>query len=514
MATVDSAHVVVITDDDEIISVAEGQGARTVFESTPVPPEETLDSKILRNIPVLRGMGAVDDDIVVTVQPTSPLLKASSIRRAVSLVRESGDGSVLSVVDDRHLRWTVNASGVPQPEFEARLNRQQLPSSFRETGGVLASRLGDIERSRTRIVPPVRLLELPQREAVDIDDFADLYAAAHLLTQLRIMIRTDAAQALGMGHAYRTLSMAAELARHELSIWTRRDMPLGKSFFSQYPYLHQEIEDESDFIERARTQQPDVIIVDVLDYDVDVMSTLRSACPESKIVSVEDSGPAAERAHVLLAEFVANAFVPPDRVLSGAANSILSPAFETCAPIDTMTAAGVEHIVVLFGGTDPSGLASKALDSLSRCGFTGEVSVIRGLGASDVEIGDRPYGVRVLRDVKNMPKVLRSAQFAYTSAGRTVFELATMGVPAICLAQNKKEMTHTHATSELGVWNLGLGTDVAQDLIDRATHEMLHSADLRSRLRTSALHTMAGRSNRSTLARVLEMVGLGGFPNL
>ena len=62
--------------------------------------------------------------------------------------------------------------------------------------------------------------------------------------------------------------------------------------------------------------------------------------------------------------------------------------------------------------------------------------------------------------VPDMAERLAAADLAITSAGRTVFEVATLGTPAIVLAQNERELTHTFASEDHGFRHLGLGRDV------------------------------------------------------
>jgi len=54
---------------------------------------------------------------------------------------------VVSVRDDTHLRWRIDDAGIPRPLFDERLNRQWLPRSLVETGGLIGARLGDIVRT-------------------------------------------------------------------------------------------------------------------------------------------------------------------------------------------------------------------------------------------------------------------------------------------------------------------------------------------------------------------------------
>lgn len=512
LRALDADHIVVVTDDREIAAVSREQGVVVVLEEQPTPGDETLDTKILRNLPKLRELGAQDDDAVVTLQPTSPLMPASAITRTAELLRDPGVSSVLTVTDSRHLEWVRDASGSYVPAYAARVNRQALPARYRETGGVIAARLADIERARTRVIEPVALIELDDKEGLDVDSFADLYAAAHLLTRLRIVIRTDAAPALGMGHVYRSLAIASELARHDLRIFTSASMPLGGRFFDRYPYRHDELDSDDAFLAEVERLQPDLVLFDLLDTHAAFIDAIRERVPAVKVATFEDVGSGA-----LSSDLVVSEFLPvPDGVrgsLVGIENAILAPSFEIAKPENAFNER-VGNVVVLFGGTDPSGLAVRALDSLERAGYTGAVTVVRGLGAAPVSLEPRPFHVELLTDVSYMPGVLRQADFAFTSAGRTVIELAQMGVPSIGLAQNAKELGHTHAIAQNGVDMLGLGTAVDDDILDAATCRMLTDVGHRLRLRLAAVGAIAGRSNHRTLGRIFDLLGFDPFPNL
>jgi spore coat polysaccharide biosynthesis predicted glycosyltransferase SpsG len=58
-----------------------------------------------------------------------------------------------------------------------------------------------------------------------------------------------------------------------------------------------------------------------------------------------------------------------------------------------------------------------------------------------------------------------NADLIFTSAGRTTYEIASIGTPSIVLAQNERELTHFFASSEFGFLNLGLGYNLTKNEI-------------------------------------------------
>lgn len=500
-----SERVLVITDDDEIDEVARHFGARVLREAAPATGRATLDEVLLRHLSDLVELGATDDDILFVMQPTCPLLRAERVLQATSALG-AGFNSVITVKTDAHLSWGLDGDGNPRPNYTARLNRQELPPEFRESGAIIGSRLGLIRQHGTRIVEPIKLLELAAEEALDIDNFADLAAAEQGLTRMRVVIRADAGPLLGMGHVYRALALAQELARHDLTLVTSTQFPLGGEFFKQYPFNHCAIEDEYDLLQLLRANPADLVVLDVLDTSARQITELREAGAKS-IVTFEDQGDGAAAADLLVSDLYPNPNIPAEKQLSGIANSILAPSFETLQRV-APERDHVKSILVLFGGTDPGNLAEKSLLALEAIGFEDEVVLVRGLGAEDLDIERFQLNVRSLKNVKNMPELMAYADLALSSAGRTLTELAYIGVPVICMAQNAKELAHTHATEQNGVVMLGLGHSVANSNLQHALRELLGSKSLRSQLRASALANSSGRSNQKIVSEILRRVGL------
>ena len=71
------------------------------------------------------------------------------------------------------------------------------------------------------------------------------------------------------------------------------------------------------------------------------------------------------------------------------------------------------------------------------------------------------------------------ADLIFTSAGRTTYEVASIGVPTIVLAQNDRELTHFFASSEFGFINLGLGYNVSNELLLKEFIELVNHTSFR-----------------------------------
>jgi UDP-N-acetylglucosamine:LPS N-acetylglucosamine transferase len=110
--------------------------------------------------------------------------------------------------------------------------------------------------------------------------------------------------------------------------------------------------------------------------------------------------------------------------------------------------------------------------------------------------------VQVQRSVKNMATIMRQADIAVTPNGRTVYELAAMGVPTISISQNDRETLHLFARYNKGVRYLGMASPRTPQQIQAALVEILQQPDLRREMREALLQT----DLRSGLRRVVDEI--------
>lgn len=399
-------------------------------------------------------------DVIITIQATCPLISPSTIRTAIQKLREEPLDTVLTAVEDKALRWGVE-DGHFKPLFAERLNRQQMEPVYRETGGVIACRR-DILKNGSRVGGRVGLVIVDRREAVDIDELEDWTAAESHLSRRQILFHLIGNTEVGLGHAYRALTLVEHLTNHDVRFIVPTTSALAASLLRGRHYEVQEVaphEIEKSILEH----EPDILINDILDTEESFIRRIRDA--GIHCINFEDLGPGGA-----LADLVINAMYEPhprhpDHILSGPRYACLRSEFYSLEPRPIRETA--KEILVLFGGTDPGDLTVRTLGWLNNLPGELSIQVVLGMGYS----GDRaelerlasasPHGVRIDQDVPVISSVMQRADLAVTSAGRTVFELASLGVPMIVMAQNDLEMTHVFARSNRGIIFLGRGAEVS-----------------------------------------------------
>lgn len=181
-------RIAVTSDDPEILAEALRYDAEPILRPGELAGDDarSIDA-VLHVLDVLERKGD-ESDMVVLLQPTSPLRTADDIRRAMALFRQSGSGAVVSGCACEHhpLKTLILREG----RFEAVLDlahletpRQQLPPAFRTNGAIYINRVRDLRQRQSFMVPPIQLYVMDERRSIDIDTEADLVRAEQLLAE-------------------------------------------------------------------------------------------------------------------------------------------------------------------------------------------------------------------------------------------------------------------------------------------------------------------------------------------
>jgi CMP-N-acetylneuraminic acid synthetase/spore coat polysaccharide biosynthesis predicted glycosyltransferase SpsG len=491
------ATVLISSEDDEILSVGEALGAIPHRRPLELAGDAiALDAVIYDAYRAAVDRFDQDFDIVVTVQPTSPLLRTATLDRAIEALQSDPDlDTVLTAVDDTHLRWSIR-EGVPKPDYEARLNRQYLPKTFKETGGAFATRaavLGPMDR----IGRTVSFVEVDAQEGIDIDGPEDWALCEWHLSRREILFVVTGNAEVGLGHAHNALAVADTLTRHHVRFLVDRGSELAAQVIRARNY-EVAVQSREDLADEVDGLSPDLVINDRLDTTEEYVTALKR--PGRLIVNFEDLGPGATHA-----DLVINA-IYPERELHP--KHYFGPRYYCPRPEFVVSNAAaargpVREVLVTFGGTDPNNLTGRVTRLIAPIARDAgiHVRVILGLGYHHEPRIESNPDMTVLTSVANMAVHMRNADIVFTSAGRTTFEVACVGTPAIVIAQNERELTHLFATNDHGFLNLGLAGEVQDGEIVRAFTRLVADASERQRMqeRMTAVDLKGGQDRVRSL---------------
>ena len=457
--------VVVSTEDSEIAMIAEKLGASIVRRSPDLAGDKIPLDPVVFDATVQKEKQAFDEyDIVITVQPTSPLLKTETLDKAIEKFESFDVDTVISVVDDRHLSWGVNEENNSYyPLYSERLNKQYLPKQYKETGSIFATRRSFLT-ANSRLGNNVDLIEISHEESIDIDSYEDWWVAEHYLNKKRIAIVVNANEEIGTGHIYRCISIASKLLSDDVLFlldekysWS---MDIVKSF--NYPFKIYDGEDE--LFKLLEEYNPQIVVNDILDTSKEYVARQKEL--GFFVINFEDLGLGTEEADVVF-----DALNEHDggfgNIFSGHKYYILKDEFYF-QPTKVVVPE-VNDVLLTFGGTDPNNLTEKVLDSVLASGYLGRIDVILGFGypnkAEIIEKYELNNNIQIYTDVKNISDFMLKADIIFTSAGRTMYEVCSVGTPCICICQNGREQTHSFGSPKYGFINMGLGETLSLDEI-------------------------------------------------
>ncbi len=481
------ADVAVSTDDEELSGIAEDHGAEIIRRGKELSGDKvTLDPVIYDALLKMEEKKGKKYDLVITMQPTSPTLSVETLKNAINDFPEKGCDTLISVVNAPHLSWKEEKGRIVK-NYEERVNSQFLPANYLETGAFLITKRECVSEN-TRIGEKVAVYETDPKEAVDIDDFTDWIEAEAILKRKRVLFRTVGQRKLGMGHIYRCLSLAYKLIGHEILFVTDDLSEMGIEKLKESFFPFKVISSDSDFEKVLKGYAPDIVVNDILDTGEELIKLERRYA--GRIVNFEDTGPGARHADAVINALYEEHPESFGNVYEGSAYFFIRDEFLEENP--KKFSEECRNVIIMFGGADPSDLTGRLYSicqSLHDMLPETEFHFITGFAYEKKDsIKDIPEkNIYVHNDVKRVSLFMKKADLAVTSQGRTIFELASMGVPAVVLAQNEREAQHVFAGIKNGFVNLGVGSRVDDRTVIQTLRWLAETPNVRKEMRSAEL---------------------------
>ena len=471
--------VVITTDDSEIALLSEKFGASVIRRSEELSTDETPLDPVVYDAMVQKEKLAFDEyDLVITLQPTSPLIKTSTLDQVIEKFEDFAIDSVITVVDDRRLSWGYDENNERFfPNYIERKNRQDLPKDFKETGAILATRRKFVNEF-SRLGTNIDIVEVYQEESVDVTNYEDWWIAEKYLQRKKIAIVPNASESVGTKHINRCLSVASKLVFHDILFLLEESHQLGIDIIEKYNYNYKIYDGKDDLINCLRDYSPDLLLNDIADTSSEYISILRDE--GYFVINFEDLGTGSGLANVVF-DALYEHDLSEKNIYTGYEYYLLRDEFYF-QPQKIITHA-VNNVLITFTGEDEDNLTEKVINSILSTNYEGRINVIVGLTYPDLEGLISKYesnqSIQIYQNVSNISEFMFKADIIFSSASKRMYDICSLGVPTICLCQNERELSHVFANESNGFINMGLGVDVEmQQLIDQFVN-LVNDYDLR-----------------------------------
>ena len=174
-------EVWVSTDDEEIAEISVISGAKVLRR-----PKELADDIIMPDASLIHFAENVDFDILVFIQPTSPLLESKYINKGIEMM--SKYDSVFSAYKEHWFpRWSkdnILGTIIPNPvnwDINNRPRRQDMEENYVENGAFYITTKDDLLKSNLRYSGNIGIVEMPYEKSFQIDTKNDIKLLEKLL---------------------------------------------------------------------------------------------------------------------------------------------------------------------------------------------------------------------------------------------------------------------------------------------------------------------------------------------
>ena len=301
-------------------------------------------------------------------------------------------------------------------------------------------------------------------------------------------------QRLGTGHIYRSIIYRKELA--SLGFICHTFYQKGDDLVNEIYKEHSLSSDQVDYLtdKQVRESKDNVYILDILDTSVDFIKAIKKY---NTVIAFEDLGPGSE-----YSDLVINALYKQKKITKnhyyGHKYVELRDEFQDTKYTINET---IKNILITFGGTDPTNSTYIVLNAIYEFCKSNNITinVVNGPGYQYIDsLNDFP-DINIKFNVDNMARIMMENDIAFCSAGRTIYELASIGVPSIVLTHNERENHHLFATQEYGFINLGLSNKVKEKEILNTYLQLADNYNLRKHISNIMLeHNLKSGKERVT----------------
>ncbi|RKX91900.1 MAG: UDP-2,4-diacetamido-2,4,6-trideoxy-beta-L-altropyranose hydrolase [Spirochaetes bacterium] len=482
-------RIIVSTEDEEIAEVARIYNIQVIWR-----PRELAKDDVALDPVIFHALNKIEEkegkyDIVVTIQPTSPLLSVETIDKAINIISKKDCDTLISVIDKTHIYWMKK-----NDEFtllnEGRKNRQYLNPIYKETGSLLISKRNIITK-RGRIGKKIYPFVIPKGEGIDIDNYIDWGIAEALVNKLKIAFRVDGSTEIGLGHVYRAITLANRIFQHDVVFLMNKSKKLGIKKVEEYNYPIITFENDRELFKKINEIKPDIVVNDILDTSKEYMKKLRDR--KVFIVNFEDLGEGADFANIVINALYENSY-PPENCFYGYKYACLRDEFQLF-PFKKIKKQ-LNKILITFGGVDENNLTLRSLKAVERAVLRDkEIRIILGLGYSNKEdlnyyvnhLITKGFNIKIYENVKMMAKYIHDADLVITSNGRTIYEVVSIGTPCISISQNERESRHLFSHTSGSILNLGMAFNVSEEDIAKSIMKLIRDVKQRKEMNSRML---------------------------
>jgi N-acylneuraminate cytidylyltransferase len=183
--TPDVSRVVVSTDDSEIADIARQYGAEVISRPAELSGDECSSESALSHVlSVLREDEGYEPDLIVFLQPTSPMRQPDDIQNAIHTLLDENADSLFSGCAVHGFVWRKKDEDLSPItyDFRQRQRRQDAPKDLVENGSIYIFKPWVLDKFDNRLGGKIAVYEMSAADSFQVDDQQDLDLIEHLMS--------------------------------------------------------------------------------------------------------------------------------------------------------------------------------------------------------------------------------------------------------------------------------------------------------------------------------------------
>jgi len=166
--------VILSSDSEEILERGENLGCE-IHHRSPKHAQDTTSSEESMLAVISEHPMAQSADILILVQPTSPLTEAEDFDLALDLFENEGFDSLATGTLDHSFMWQVDEKGNAKPNYnpQSRPRRQEMKNSRKENGAFYITKKQIWEEHKCRLGGKIGFYTMKPIQSIEIDSELD-----------------------------------------------------------------------------------------------------------------------------------------------------------------------------------------------------------------------------------------------------------------------------------------------------------------------------------------------------
>ena len=453
----------------------------------------TLDPVVLHATKEVEKIKNTRYDIVITRLPTMPLLSKETFIKAFTSYIEyaKNNKSLVLVKEHRHLFWRYDNKLNKYNMLTERKNRQYLVPLYEETGGIVITDRDFLFSTGSRVSSNPYLMVSPPEEAIDINTWEDFVLAERLLCRRRIGFIVSGSFHKGMGHVYRTLTIALRLIEHDIVFFINEEDKEAIDLVKNYFFKVIIYKTNEDLSKKIVSMKISAVINDTRGMNSNLSNILKEK--GIKIISINEMDPISAKNCDLIInpefEFYGYSLGSPATYLAGYQYNIVRDDV-LMFPIKKMPEK-IEKILITMGGSDPENTTYKILTYLQNISSMKSKEIYVVIGGFFKEeyanmihnlikkMSAKGFKIHTIHDTNFMGYYIYNSDLIISSNSSTVYDAVALGTFTVVISKVKDEIAHLFSYLSGATLYLGYHGDLSFERFKRVINNFISNKDMR-----------------------------------